>query len=219
MDGEDVAGETARDALRTFVSAAGLQVEDLGPADPRRVLHLAGNLLRLSIGGLVTLLAARGQERRDLPAAHRTAIATRANNPLKHAGSPQAALQFLLDERQHAHALFMPPEAALTQAVADLQVHQASLVAGLQAAVVGAWQAVSPAQVGRCVSTLGAWSGALDAALPARQKARLWDAFVVLHAQRMAGGDAVRDQVVAQALSESCERENLRPSTPRPARD
>src|SRR5436853_130436 len=63
--------------LAAFVEAAGLACEDVDAAQAPATAILAGELLRLSIGGLYRMLERRGQTRHDLHVGDRTAIATR----------------------------------------------------------------------------------------------------------------------------------------------
>jgi type VI secretion system FHA domain protein len=185
-------------AFAGFVASAGLAPEDLDDSQSEATLVLAGELLRRSIEGIHRLLERRGQTRRELHVADRTAIATRANNPLKHAGSAREAVRHLLDMRAHGSLLFMSPARAVSEAVDDIVAHEAAVVAGLRAALDGALRAFSPGEIEGRIRR----AGALEGVLPALHKARLWDSFIALHAELAREADERFDRVTTEAFAQ-----------------
>ena len=188
--------------LAPFAAALGLSLDDLDTQRPAETLALAGALLRASLEGLHRQLETRGRTRRDLRLADRTAVATRANNPMKHAASAHEAVRHLVDLRQHGSALFMPPLRAVTEAVDDVVAHEAALIAGLRGTLVATLRAFAPDEVERRIRR----SGALDGVLPALHKARLWDRFTALHAELAREAGESFERVTIEAFAQGYER-------------
>lgn len=184
-------------ALQALATALGLAPDDLEGAPAEDTLRLAGELLRGAVEGLMRMLRLRTQLKQELRIADCTQLAARSNNPLKHAEDVQEALRLLLDPRRQDNALFMPPRRALQDAVADLCAHELALIAGTRAALQGALGQLGPPAVERNVRG----AGALDAVLPARHKARLWDGFVALHAQLAREAEDRFDQLLDQQFA------------------
>ena len=105
-------------------------------------------------------------------------IASRENNPLKHADSAHDAIAYLVDLRQHGNQLFMPAGKAVEDTIWDICAHEMAVMAGTRAALLAALKMFSPDVIeGRIKKT-----GALHNVLPAFHKSRLWERFLDMYA-------------------------------------
>jgi type VI secretion system FHA domain protein len=163
--------------MRTLNQALGLPPGTLDDGQLEATLQLVGDLLRLSVGGLHKMLAMRSELRGQLGVEDRTTIKSRDNNPLKQTDSPEDALAYLVDVRQHKNKLFMLPTKAVEDAVWDLCAHEMALMAGTQEALRASLKLFSPQVLEGRITT----SGALDKVLPSMRKSRLWDLFLQMY--------------------------------------
>src|SRR4051812_879161 len=83
------------DALRVFLEGAGMPRQQMSAAQAERLLRDCGAILRAAVEGLMTLLIARGEMRKEFGTEERTMVASRDNNPLNLMADPQEAMQFL----------------------------------------------------------------------------------------------------------------------------
>src|SRR4051794_26724178 len=125
------------EALRAFLEGAGMAHQELSAAQSERLLRDCGTVLRAAVEGLMMLLIARGEMRKEFEAEERTMVAARDNNPLKLMGEPQEAMDFLFDLAGRSEG-FLPPVQALTDAAEDLRAHELALMAGMRAAILSA---------------------------------------------------------------------------------
>ena len=91
--------------MQILCEALGLAPGDLDHAHPEQTVKLVGELLRLSTDGLFRMLEMRSQLKSELHIEDRTMIASRENNPLKHADTARDAIAYLVDLRQHGNKL------------------------------------------------------------------------------------------------------------------
>ncbi|MCX7962472.1 MAG: type VI secretion system-associated FHA domain protein TagH [Burkholderiales bacterium] len=157
-------------AARAFLEGAGLPERSFG--DEREIemfLRQSGAIVRAAVEGVMALLAARAEAKKEFRAEDRTMVASRDNNPLKLMSDPREAIDFLLDTQEGTSG-FLPPVQAVTDAFDDVRAHEAALVAGMRAAVLGALRRFDPK---RLEEELAKASGGLGL----NRKARLWDLF------------------------------------------
>jgi FHA domain-containing protein/type VI secretion system protein len=119
------------------------------------------------VEGLITLLLARSEVKKELRAADRTMLASHNNNPLKFMGGVDEAVRFLFDPKSANTGAFLPPVRAIEDASNELMAHEMALVAGMRAAVVGAIKRFNPAIVEQEMAKAGG--------LVLNKKARLWE--------------------------------------------
>lgn len=122
-------------AVAGFASALGLKAEELDETRPFETLQVAGRLLRLAIDGLFQVVAPSEQARLVLPSGELTMIASGANNPLRHAETTSDVLRHLIDLRQRGNRMFMQPEQAIQDAIAEVRLREAATLAGARAAL------------------------------------------------------------------------------------
>src|SRR5690349_13681795 len=161
---------TEGDLLGAFVDGAGLSLKDLTSAEAERLMRESGAILRAMVDGLMMLLIARAEMRKEFQAEERTMVAARDNNPLKLMSDPHEAMAFLFDPADRTDG-FLDPVQAIGDACEDLRAHEIALMAGMRAAILGALRRFDPRALERSLEKSGGFS------LMGR-KGRLWDLFV-----------------------------------------
>ena len=126
-----------QEAVRIFLDGAGLPEKELTAEQSEKLLRESGAILRAAVEGLMTLLLARGEMRKEFEAQERTMVAARDNNPLKLMGEAQEAMDFLFDPAGRREG-FLEPVQAITDAAEDLRAHELALMAGMRGAILGA---------------------------------------------------------------------------------
>ena len=166
------------DALRVFLEGAGMPHKELSAAQSERLLRDCGTILRAAVEGLMMLLIARGEMRKEFEAEERTMVAARDNNPLKLMADPHEAMQFLFDPSERTDG-FLDPVQAIGDACEDLRAHELALMAGMRAAILGALRRFDPQALEKILEKSGG-----GFSLGGR-KAKLWEAFVA-HQRKLA---------------------------------
>lgn len=159
----------APELLRAFFDGAGLPQKDLSPAEAERMMRDCGAILRATVEGLMMLLIARGEMRKEFQAEERTMVAARDNNPLKLMSDPHEAMAFLFDPADRTDG-FLDPVQAIGDACEDLRAHEIALMAGMRAAILGALRRFDPRALERAVEKAGGFA--------LGRKGKLWDLFV-----------------------------------------
>jgi len=165
------------EALRIFLEGAGMPHKELSAAQSERLLRDCGTVLRAAVEGLMMLLIARGEMRKEFEAEERTMVAARDNNPLKLMADPHEALQFLLDPTDRTDG-FLDPIRAIGDACEDLRAHEVALMAGMRAAILGALGRLDPQLIEKAYE-----KSARGFSLGGRQ-GKLWKLFVA-HQQKL----------------------------------
>jgi type VI secretion system FHA domain protein len=158
-------------ALRAFFEGAGLPLKELSPMQADRMLRDCGAILRAAVEGIMQLLLARAEMRKEFEAEERTMVAARDNNPLKLMSDPHEAMDFLFDPAERTDG-FLDPVQAVGDACEDLRSHDLALMAGMRAAILGALRRFDPPAIERAFE-----KSAKGFSLSSR-KAKLWEAFV-----------------------------------------
>lgn len=159
-------GSQEDELLAALLRGAGVSgIRVAGGLTPQ-LMEDVGAVMRETVRGLLDLLAARAQAKREVRA-DATVEMARHNNPLKFAPSPEAAMAHLLTPRER---LFMPPLESLIDAHEGLRTHHEGFVAGMRAALAGVLARFDPAKL-EAQLMAGEGRGAL---LPVSHKAKLW---------------------------------------------
>jgi len=162
-------------ALRAFLEAAGLPFKEMPAAQAERMLRDCGAILRATVEGIMLLLVARGEMRKELQAEDRTMVGAGNNNPLKLMSDPHEAMAYLFDPSERTDG-FLDPVQAVGDACEDLRAHEQALMAGTRAAVIGILRRLNPHALEV------AFEKSMTAGLPLPgRKGRLWDLFVAHH--------------------------------------
>ena len=172
------AAGSMNNALRVFLEGAGMPHQEISEAQSERLLRDCGTVLRAAVEGLMMLLIARGEMRKEFEAEERTMVAARDNNPLKLMADPHEAMQFLFDPADRTDG-FLDPVQSIGDACEDLRAHELALMAGMRAAILGALRRLDP-QVLEKAFEKSAGGFSLGS-----KKAKLWEAFI-LHQQKLA---------------------------------
>jgi type VI secretion system FHA domain protein len=161
-------------ALIAFLEGAGLAHLKVSEEDAEKFLRESGSIVRAAVEGLIGLLLARSELKKEMRAEDRTMVASRDNNPLKLMTDPQEAMGYLFDRRERLSGAFLPPVQAVHDACDDLRVHEIALMAGMRAAFQGALKRFEPQLIER---ELDKQKGSFSL----NKKVKLWDAFVAHH--------------------------------------
>jgi type VI secretion system FHA domain protein len=172
------------DLLRAFFEGAGLPPKEASPAEAARMMRDCGAILRAAVEGIMMLLIARSEMRKEFQAEDRTMVAARDNNPLKLMSDPHEAMAFLFDPIERTDG-FLDPVQAVGDACEDLRSHELALMAGMRAAILGTLRRLDPHALERAFD-----KSATGFALASR-KARLWELFVA-HQEKLSN-DAQED--------------------------
>jgi type VI secretion system FHA domain protein len=162
-------------ALRAFLEGAGLPFKEVPAEQAERMLRDCGGILRASVEGLMLLLLARAEARKELQAEDRTMVGTHANNPLKLMSDPHEAMAYLFDPSERTDG-FLDPVQAVGDACEDLRAHEMALMAGMRAAVISALRRVNP----HALEVAFEKTTTAGLPLPGR-KGRLWDMYIAHH--------------------------------------
>ena len=193
------AGADVAHLMRVLNESLGLNPGELDASNPEQTIRLVGELLRLSTDGLFRMLEMRSQLKSELHIEDRTMIASRENNPLKHADTARDAIAYLVDLRQHGNKLFMPPGKAVEDTIWDICAHEMAVMAGTRAALLAALKMFSPDVIeGRIKKT-----GALENVLPALHKSRLWERFLGMYAELQHEAEDHFDRLLNQEFSKA----------------
>jgi type VI secretion system FHA domain protein len=145
--------------------------KELSPAQSERLLRDCGAVLRAAVEGLMMLLIARSEMRKEFEAEERTMVAARDNNPLKLMADPHEAMQFILDPTDSTGG-FLDPVRSIGDACEDLRAHELALMAGMRAAILGALRRLDPQVLEKVFEkSPGGFSFA-------SRKSKLWETFV-----------------------------------------
>ena len=161
--------------LDAFLDGAGLG--NMAVPDPQAFIRNSGALVRAAIDGIVALMAARAETRRELGAD--MAEPGTGDNPLLAMTDPQEILAFLFDPRR-PQIPGSDPATALGKTCADLRAHQAALSVATKAAVAGAIGRLDPKNIER---DHGKSLGGLNLT----RKSKLWDLSIEQH-EKLARG-------------------------------
>ena len=165
------------EGLRIFMEGAGLPYKEVSTAQSERLLRDCGAVLRAAVEGLMLLLIARAEMRKEFEAEERTMVAARDNNPLKLMSDPHEAMQFLFDPTDRTDG-FLDPVQAIGDACEDLRAHELALMAGMRAAIMGALRRFDPQVLEKAFEkSAGGFS------LGSR-KAKMWELFLA-HQQKL----------------------------------
>ncbi len=168
--------------LAALLRGAGVpELDVVGGLTPRFMEDL-GALMRETMRGLLDLLSARANAKREVRA-DATVIVAQDNNPLKFAPDIDTAVAHLFAPPAPG---FMGAQRSLADARASLCLHHEGFVAGMRAALQAVLQRFDPAALeARLQETAPASFLALN------QKARLWSQYEALYAA--ISGDAQTD--------------------------
>ncbi|QOF78850.1 type VI secretion system-associated FHA domain protein TagH [Variovorax sp. 38R] len=188
------------DLFKAFLEGAGVpEIAGQQPLDADAMRHL-GRLMRAFTDGTIELLSSRAMLKREVRA-EITMIVDEENNPFKILPNGRAVLMQMFGARMPG---FLTPEAAVHDALGDLQSHQLGMVAGMRAALLTVLQRFDPATLNRTTPHDGSLS---EKILPGGREARLWRQLRQLHAETTAAVEDDFQAVFGRAFQQAYDRE------------
>ncbi len=167
-------GASANALLGAFMEGLGSPAFSIPPGGEQAFFRQAGEIVHSALQGLITLLLARSEVKKELRASDRTMLAAHNNNPLKFMTATDEAMRFLFDPKAANTGAFLSPVQAIGDACDELIAHEMGLVAGMRAAVTASIKRFDPALTEQAAEKLGG--------MVLNKKARLWE----LHAEHYA---------------------------------
>ncbi len=129
---------------------------------------------------------------------NRTMFKMKENNPYKFSGSAEDLFRNLFLRSNNS---FMTTQDAITEAFADLRKHEQSMRAGLEGAVIGILQQISPDEISQ--ETLD--PGLLDRFQRGKKEQRLWRKFKALHDDIISEISVNREAILSDAFVKAYE--------------
>ncbi len=200
-----MAGAATRDSaiLDAFLLGAGLT--GIAPTDPEAMMEGLGEAFRAVVSGLRAVLIARATIKGEFRI-EQTMIRAGGNNPLKFSIDDDDALMALLGLGRRAARTSgaksqdtVSPGAAVAESLRDIRVHEIAVMAAMQVAVRALLGQLDPTEILAGLNKTG------NSLLPARRKARAWDAFEARHADAMRALTDDFDSVFGKAFAHAYE--------------
>lgn len=164
--------QVAVNALKAFLTGAGLEELEIPDERTEETLKILGTLYRNTVQGLMEVLATRSSIKNEFRLSQ-TTIKPVENNPLKFSLGADDAMTALLTKRSRG---YMPPVEAIEEAFEDIKAHQVAVLAGMQVALTGLLARFDPKTL---EDRMAADKGI--AKLLTGKKARYWDEFNKLY--------------------------------------
>ena len=162
--------DASQQFLCSLARAASLPDDFFAAKDPQQLADQLGELMRIAVTNLMSLLHARNEAKRLTRSSSHTTIQATENNPLKFSPTPEDAIRILFGPKTHS---YMDARRTFEQGFSDLKLHQLKTYAAMQHAVSMLIRDLDPAAIARDVEEQ---ENMLDKLRP--RKRRLWDAFV-----------------------------------------
>jgi len=186
--------------FKAFLEGAGVpDVAGQQPLDADAMRRL-GRLMRAFTDGTIELLSSRAMLKREVRA-EITMIVDEENNPFKILPNGRAVLMQMFGARMPG---FLAPEAAVHDALGDLQSHQLGMVAGMRAALLTVLKRFDPAALNTATPHDG---GLGEKLLPGGREARLWRQLQKLHAETTAAVEDDFQAVFGRAFQQAYDKE------------
>ncbi|MBT2333247.1 type VI secretion system-associated FHA domain protein TagH [Variovorax paradoxus] len=194
------APSSSDELFKAFLEGAGVpDVAGQQPLDAEAMRRL-GRLMRAFTDGTIELLSSRAMLKREVRA-EITMIVEEENNPFKILPNGRAVLMQMFGARMPG---FLSPEAAVHDALGDLQSHQLGMVAGMRAALLTVLKRFDPAALNSATPHDG---GLGEKLLPGGREARLWRQLQKLHAETTAAVEDDFQAVFGRAFQQAYDKE------------
>jgi type VI secretion system protein ImpI len=156
---------------RRVARAAALPEDFFAGKEMDQLADQLGELMRISVANLMSLLQARNEAKRLTRSTSHTTIQATENNPLKFSPTAEDAMRILFGPKTHS---YMEARKAFEQGFSDLKLHQLKTYAAMQHAVSMLIADLDPAEIAKSVEE---HESTLDKIRS--RKSRLWDAFAM----------------------------------------
>jgi FHA domain-containing protein len=194
------AASSSEALFKAFLEGAGVpELAGQQPMDLEAMQRL-GRIMRAFTDGTIELLSSRAMLKREVRA-EITMIVDEENNPFKILPNGRAVLMQMFGARMPG---FLPPEAAVHDALGDLQSHQLGMVAGMRAALLTLLKSFDPATLSRETPHDG---GLGEKLLPGGREARLWRRLQALHTETTAAVEDDFQAVFGRAFQQAYDKE------------
>ncbi|MDM0007446.1 type VI secretion system-associated FHA domain protein TagH [Variovorax sp. J22G73] len=194
------ASSSSEALFKAFLEGAGVpELAGQQPMDLEAMQRL-GRIMRAFTDGTIELLSSRAMLKREVRA-EITMIVDEENNPFKILPNGRAVLMQMFGARMPG---FLPPEAAVHDALGDLQSHQLGMVAGMRAALLTLLKSFDPAVLARDTPHDG---GLGEKLLPGGREARLWRRLQALHTETTAAVEDDFQAVFGRAFQQAYDKE------------
>jgi type VI secretion system protein len=161
-------------AARAFLDALGVEGLKVEEQVLTPTLARMGDVLRVMIHGLREILMTRTSIKSEFRI-DQTQISAGANNPLKFSISAEQAVQAMVAPTTKG---YLDAVDATEQALSDIKAHEIAMVTGMDAALKGVLQKLSPAVLEEKISTGGGLSNVLKS-----KKTRYWEVYEKMFAE------------------------------------
>ena len=158
-----------RQALLPLLQGAGLEHLNIPPQHSAQLLYDVGVILRLSVQGMMDVLRARSEIRRENRIVDQTTISQNSNNPLKHLPTVEQVLGALLVDKNPS---WLPANKAVNESFNDLKRHELAMNIAMQKVLRHYLNTFDPEQFEQDQQE----SSKLER-LTGNRKAKCWDAF------------------------------------------
>ena len=135
--------DASRQGVAAFLRGSNLGYLQIPDDLADEFLEQAGAVLQALVEAQMQLMLARSEARRDLQANDSTKVSGHERNPLRMISNPAEAVRYLIDPARRRPDLMLPVE-AVQDAAHELQAHEAALVAGMRASVLGMLRRFDP---------------------------------------------------------------------------
>jgi type VI secretion system protein ImpI len=157
--------------VRRMARAGGLPPDFFSGKDAELLADQFGEVMRITVNGLMQLLQARNEAKRLARSTSQTTIQATENNPLKFSPTVEDAIRILFGPKTRS---YLDARNAFAQGFDDLKSHQLKTYMAMQHAVTKLVANIDPAVITR---ELEAHDSIIDKMRS--RKSRLWDAFLV----------------------------------------
>ncbi len=161
------------DLIESFLRGANLNDERLARSITADTFHAIGSILRASVQGAMGVLASRAKIKSEMHL-DVTMIQPIQNNPIKFSASADEAMTKLLLRQDKG---YLPAEQAVDEAFNDIRVHQFSVIAGMQTALIAILKRFDPKKLEHRLQK----QSPISANIPIRKQAKLWELFEQLY--------------------------------------
>jgi len=196
------------DAAAAFARGAGLELEQLAKFDQDVLFEQVGRMLIMFTEGLIQTLGGRTHIKSEFRL-DQTMIRPADNNPFKFSTSKTRTLLQLLSKSDPAYKSGVN---AISEGFDDVNAHQMSVVAGMEAALQDILHRFNP----KTLETRIVSDSILDNILPGGKKAKYWDIFKLLFDEIAGEAEDDFQQLFGREFSRAYEEQlNRLKSTPK----